>query len=236
MKIDILTLFPEMFKGPFEESIVKRAQDKKLIEIKIHNLRDWAKDKHKMVDDKPYGGEAGMVLRVDVVDAAISDLKSSAINHQPLIILLSPQGKKFSQQKAKDLSSLDHLILIAGHYEGFDERIRKHLIDEEISIGDYVLTGGEIPIMAVVDAVVRLIPEVLGKEESLMNETHSTSTIDHKQSLTRSDNRIQPLTIKKKHPVYTRPESFKGWSVPEVLLSGNHAEIEKWRKEKTEKR
>ena len=210
MKIDILTLFPEMFKGPFEESIVRRAQDKKLVEINIHNLRDWAKDKHKMVDDKPYGGGAGMVLMVEPIDSALQELKSKSSK----VVLLSPQGKKFSQLKAKDLSNLDHLILIAGHYEGFDERIREHLIDEEISIGDYVLTGGEIPTMAVVDSVVRLIPGVLGKEESLTNETHS-----EKGHI--------------KHPVYTRPEKFRDWSVPKVLLSGNHAEIEKWRKKKS---
>lgn len=212
MKVDILTLFPEMFKGPFSESIIKRAQEKSLVEINIHNLRDWAKDKHKMVDDKPYGGGTGMVLRVDVVDNAVTNLKSQTPKIKQKIILLSPQGKKFNQQKAKDLSSLDHIIMIAGHYEGFDERIREHLIDEEISIGNYVLTGGEIPAMAVVDAVVRLLPGVLGKKESLKNETHSKPGV-------------------KKHPVYTRPENFKSWSVPEVLLSGNHAEIEKWRRE-----
>lgn len=224
MKIDILTLFPEMFKGPFSESIIKRAQEKKLVEIKIHNLRSWAKDKHKMVDDKPYGGGAGMVLRIDVVHEAVINLKSLAPKIKQRIILLSPQGKKFSQQKAKELSSLGHLILIAGHYEGFDERIREYLTDEEISIGDYVLTGGEIPAMAVVDAVVRLLPGVLGDEKSLEGETHSMQHTVHRT-----------LHTNIKHPIYTRPENFKGWKVPEILLSGNHAEIEKWRKKKSRK-
>jgi len=212
VKIDILTLFPDMFKGPFSESIVKRAQKKDVVEIKIHNLRDWAKDKHKSVDDKPYGGGAGMVLRVDVVDDALQDLKKK----NSKIILLSPQGQKFTQSKAKELLKLDHLILIAGHYEGFDERIRENLIDEEISIGNYVLTGGELPAMVVVDSIVRLLPGVLGDKESLVDETHSKPG-------------------QKKHPVYTRPENFKGWKVPDTLLSGNHKEIEKWRKEKAKK-
>ena len=212
MKIDILTLFPDMFKGPFSESIVKRAQKKDVVEIKIHNLRDWAKDKHKSVDDKPYGGGAGMVLRVDVVDDALQDLKKK----NSKIILLSPQGQKFTQSKAKELLKLDHLILIAGHYEGFDERIRENLIDEEISIGNYVLTGGELPAMVVVDSIVRLLPGVLGDKESLVDETHSKPG-------------------QRKHPVYTRPENFKGWKVPDTLLSGNHKEIESWRKEKAKK-
>ena len=210
MKIDILTLFPEMFKGPFEESIVKRAQEKELVEINIHNLRDWATDKHKTLDDKPYGGGGGMVLMVEPIYKALKDLKTK----NSKVVLLTPQGKVFNQKKAQQLSKLKHLILIAGHYEGFDERIREHLIDEEISIGNYVLTGGELPAMVVIDSIVRLIPGVLGAEESLIDETHT------KPGYT-------------KYPVYTRPESFKGWKVPETLLSGNHKEIEKWRKKKT---
>lgn len=222
MKIDILTLFPEMFDGPFSESIIKRAQEKKLVEINIHNLRDWAEDKHKTVDDKPYGGGAGMVLMVEPIFNALQDLKAQDANslpssHNPHTILLSPQGKVFNQQKAQELSKLDHVILIAGHYEGFDERIREHLVDEEISIGDYVLTGGELPAMVVVDSIVRLIPGVLGDKESLANETHS-----------------EPGHTK--HPVYTRPEEFKGWKVPEVLLSGNHKEIKAWKQKEAKKR
>ncbi len=210
MKIDIITLFPEMFKGPFEESIIKRAQEKELVEINIHNLRDWATDKHKTLDDKPYGGGGGMVLMVEPIYKALKDLKTK----NSKVVLLTPQGKVFNQKKAQQLSKFKHLILIAGHYEGFDERIREHLIEEEISIGNYVLTGGELPAMVVVDSIVRLIPGVLGAEESLVDETHT------KPGYT-------------KYPVYTRPESFKGWKVPETLLSGNHKEIEKWRKKKT---
>jgi tRNA (guanine37-N1)-methyltransferase len=210
VKIDIITLFPEMFKGPFEESIVKRAQEKELVEINIHNLRDWATDKHKTLDDKPYGGGGGMVLMVEPIYKALKDLKTK----NSKVVLLTPQGKVFNQKKAQQLSKFKHLILIAGHYEGFDERIREHLIEEEISIGNYVLTGGELPAMVVVDSIARLIPGVLGAEESLIDETHT------KPGYT-------------KYPVYTRPESFKGWKVPETLLSGNHKEIEKWRKKKT---
>jgi len=207
MKIDILTIFPNIFT-PLEESIVKRAQEKKLVEIAIHDLRKWTTDKHKSVDDKPYGGGAGMVIRVDVVDKALIDLKSKSSK----VILLCPQGEVFTQSKARQLSGFKHIILISGHYEGFDERIREHLVDEEISIGDYVLTGGELPAMVVTDALVRLIPGVLGDEESLVGETHSTP--GHK-----------------KHPVYTRPENYNGWEVPEVLLSGDHKKINLWKKD-----
>ena len=213
MKIDILTLFPEMFKGPFAESIVKRAQEKGLVEIKIHNLRDWATDKHKTVDDRPYGGGAGMVIRVDVVDRALRSLRNKAQTAKWRVILLTPRGKVFDQQRAQKLSKFEHLILIAGHYEGFDARVHKYLVDEKISIGNYVLTGGELPAMILVDSIVRLLPGVLGAEESVVDETHT-----------------KPGYIK--YPVYTRPENFKGWKVPEVLLSGNHREIEKWRKKK----
>lgn len=214
MKIDILTLFSKMFKGPFEESILRRAQEKHLVEIKIHDLRDWAKDKHKTVDDKPYGGGPGMILRVDVVDSALKDLKSKSLNRKSRIILLSPQGKVFDQNKAKTFSKLENLILIAGHYEGFDERIRKHLVDDEVSIGNYVLTGGELPAMVVTDAIIRLLPDVLGDEKSLIDETHSISGY-------------------KKYPVYTRPEKYKNWKVPDVLLSGDHKKIEEWKKDKS---
>lgn len=210
MKIDILTLFPEMFRGPFEESMVKRGQDRALVDIKIHQLRDWAEDKHKTVDDKPYAGGAGMVLMVEPIDNALKSLRTK----DSKVILMSPQGKKYSQATAYKLAKEKHLIFVCGHYEGFDERIREYLIDEEISIGDYVLTGGELPAMVIVDSLVRLIPGVLGDEDSLKNETHSKK--GHK-----------------KHPVYTRPENYNGWNVPEVLLSGNHAEIEKWKKEKS---
>ena len=256
MKIDILTLFPEMFVGPFSESIVNRAREKELVEINLHNLRHWATDKYGTVDDKPYSGGPGMVIRVDVVDRALHEInyrmlrafgipalqdkfdslrslypwpkrprfarmheiknqksKVKMTNENSKIILLSPKGKDYNQQIAQKYSKLDHLILIAGHYEGVDERVAQYLIDEEISIGQYVLTGGEIPAMVVVDSVVRLLPGALGKEESLVGETHSKP--GHK-----------------KHPVYTRPEVYKGWKVPEVLLSGDHKEIEKWKTNK----
>lgn len=242
IKIDILTLFPEMFKGPFDESILRRAQDKLLVEINIHNLRDWAIDKHGTVDDRPYGGGAGMVIKIEPVYKALKALtsqtensklqipnsqqksKSKLPNQQSQIILLTPQGQVFNQKKARKLSKLDHIILIAGHYEGFDERIREHLVDEEISIGDYVLTGGELPAMVITDAVVRLIPGVLEKPEATKNESFQLTT--HNKLPT-------PLL---EHPQHTRPENFKGWKVPKVLLSGNHKEIEEWRKKESVKK
>lgn len=217
MKIDILTLFPKMFKGPFDESIVKRAIEKKLVEINIHNLRKWTKDKHKTVDDRPYGGGTGMILKVDIIDHALSSLKTKTLKlSNSKTLLLSPQGKVFNQKKAQKLSKLNHLILLCGHYEGFDERIRKNLVDEEISIGDYVLTGGEIPAMVLADSITRLIPGVLEKEEAVENESFSKLKIE---------NLLE-------YPQYTRPANFKGWKVPEILLSGDHKKIEKWRKKK----
>lgn len=209
MKIDILTLFPEMFEGPFKHSIVKRAQEKNLVEINTHNLRDWAVSKHKTVDDRPFGGGPGMLLKIEPVHTALEDLREGSSQ----VILLSPQGKTFDQKRAVQLSKEQHLILISGHYEGFDERIREHLVDEQISIGNYVLTGGELPAMIITDAVVRLIPGVLKKADATEVESHS------------KEGYIE-------YPQYTRPEEFKGWRVPKVLLSGNHAEIEKWRKKK----
>jgi tRNA (guanine37-N1)-methyltransferase len=220
MKIDILTLFPAMFKGPFDESIVKRAQDKKLVEIKIHNLRKWSKDKYKTVDGRPYGGGVGMIMRVDVVERAIVKIKNQKSNLRQ-IILLSPQGNVFNQKTAHRLSKLNHLILLCGHYEGVDERIRKYLVTEEISIGDYILTGGELPAMVVVDAITRLIPGVLEKPEATKNESFSKLKIEN--------SKIENLL---EYPQYTRPANFKGWKVPEILLSGDHKKIEKWRREK----
>ena len=204
MKIDILTLFPKMFAGPFAESIVARAQKKGLMEIKIHNLRDWATDKRGSVDDRPFGGGVGMIMTVDIVDRALAALKPGRV------ILLTPQGRVFNQKLAQNLSKIAHLILICGHYEGFDERIRK-LVDEEISIGDYVLTGGEIPAMVMVDAITRLIPGVLEKPEATKFESFS------------------PLL---EYPQYTRPADFKSQKVPEILLSGDHQKIADWRQQK----
>ncbi len=213
MKIDILTIFPEMFAGPFGESIVKRAIDQKQVEIKIHDLREWTEDKHRSVDAPPYGGGAGMVMRVDVIDKAVSSLRSK----ESKVILLDTKGKIYSQNEAVRMSKEKHLILIAGHYEGIDHRVHEEIADEVYSIGEYVLTGGELPVMVVVDSIVRLIPGVLGNPESLSEESYSEPG-------------------KREYPQYTRPSEYKGWKVPEVLLEGNHAEIEKWRKEKSGKR
>lgn len=206
MKIDILTLFPEMFVSPFNSSIIKRAESRDLIEINIHDLRKWGEGERRNVDDRPYGGGPGMLLRVDIVDNALKDLRTKASR----VILLDATGERFVQQKAVEFSKLDHIILIAGHYEGVDHRVHEHLVDETISIGDYVLTGGEIPAMLIIDSVIRLLPGVLGKDESSIDESHK-----------------KPGYLE--YPQYTRPEKYKGWDVPKILLSGNHAEINKWR-------
>lgn len=233
MKIDILTLFPDMFRGPFDDSMIKAAQVKGLVEINIHNLRDWTEDKHKTVDDRSFGGGKGMIIKIEPVYKALTELKlkkdSRFKNKDSRVILLSPQGKTFNQKKARELFQLDHLILLAGHYEGFDERIHKHLVDEEISIGDYVLTGGEIPVMVLVDTIVRLIPGVL-EPEAKQNESFSLIA----DSLSASTCVGKPAGHQQllDYPHYTRPEKFLGWSVPKVLLSGNHKEIEKYRLEK----
>jgi len=208
MKIEILTLFPEMFVT-LKESIIQRAQDKGLVEIAIHNLRDWSEDKHRTVDSPPYGGGAGMVMRIDVIDRAVTEIRGQRSGVK--VVLLDTKGPVYNQQKAKDLAKEDGLILIAGHYEGVDHRVHEHIADEVISIGEFVLTGGELPVMILVDSVVRLLPGVLGNEESLAEESYET-----------------PGKIE--YPQYTRPEEYKGWKVPEILLSGHHAKITEWRK------
>ena len=213
MKIDILTLFPKMFSGPFDESIVKRAQDKGLLDIQIHDLRDYGEGERRSVDDRPYGGGIGMILRVDIIDSALRKLR----NKESRVVLLDAGGEKFTQKKAVELSKVEHLILIAGHYEGVDARVHEHLVDEIISIGDYVLTGGEIPAMVIADAVTRLIPGVLPKPGAIELESFS------------EENLLE-------FPQYTRPEKYRSWKVPEILLSGNHKEIEKWRKQESLKR
>ena len=210
MKIDILTLFPDMFVSPFDVSIIKRAKSKGLIEIEVHDLRKWGEGTRRNVDDRPYGGGVGMILRVDIIDAALKDLRTK----NSKVILLDAAGTRYTEQKAQEFAKLEHIILIAGHYEGVDHRVQENLVDEIVSIGDYVLTGGEIPAMVLVDSVIRLIPGVLGKDESSVDESHK-----------------EPGYLE--YPQYTRPEDFKGWKVPEVLLGGNHAEIAKWRKEKS---
>ena len=211
VKIDILTLFPQMFTGPLSESILKRAQEKGAVEIKVHNLRDWAEDKHHTTDLPPYGGGAGMVMKIDVIDKAVAALKKE--NKKTKVILLDTKGEMYKQEKAKQLSKEEHLILIAGHYEGVDQRVHDHLVDEVICTGEYVLTGGEIPAITVVDSVVRLLPEVLGNPDSLTEESFNDK------------DQIE-------YPQYTRPEEYKGWKVPKILLSGNHKKISEWRKKK----
>lgn len=217
MKIDILTLFPNMFVGPFDESMLLAAKTKGLVDIKIHDLREWAIDKRGSVDDRTYGGGKGMIIRVDVIDSAIKSLKNSKLAKlkNSKIVLLDAGGSKYTQAKAQEYSKLENIILIAGHYEGIDHRVHENLVDEIISIGDYVLTGGEIPAMVLVDSIVRLIPGVL-ENEATQIESHS-----------------EPGMLE--YPQYTRPEDYNGWKVPEVLLSGNHKEIEKWRKENSKK-
>ena len=212
MKIDVLTLFPAMFAGPLDESIVKRAREAKLLDLKIHNLRDWTHDRHKTVDDKPFGGGPGMLLKVEPLFEAIESLQ----REKTKVILLSPAGRKFSQEIAREMAQQEDLILVCGSYEGFDERVREALADDELSIGDYVLTNGALPAMVVIDAVARLLPGVLGDDESSYDESFSHGLLEY--------------------PQYTRPAEFRGMKVPEVLLSGNHAEIENWRREQAKLR
>ncbi len=215
MKIDILTLFPEMFEGFLNTSIIKRARQDKYVEINIHNIRDYSKDPHKKVDDYPFGGGKGMVLMPQPIFDAVEELKKD----NSIVILMTPQGEPYYQEKAKELSTFNHLIIICGHYEGFDERILS-IVDEEISIGDYILTGGEIPSMVITDSVVRLIDGVI-EQESHENESFTDNLLDY--------------------PVYTKPQDFRGMKVPDVLVSGHHENIRKWRLEEqirktTEKR
>lgn len=216
MKISIITLFPKMISGFFEESIIKRAIDKKLVEIEIINLRDFAIDDYGAVDDRPYGGGAGMVIRVDVVHKALEKINPPAGGNKSRVVLTSPRGKLFNQDKAKEYSKIEHLIIIVGHYEGVDERVTS-FIDEEVSIGDFVLTGGELPVCMIVDSVVRLISGVLKKDEAVKEESFD---IKGKKLL--------------EYPQYTRPEEYKGLKVPEVLKRGNHKEIEEWRLKKAQ--
>lgn len=215
MKISILTLFPQMFQGPFDYSIIKRAIDKDQVEINFIDIRNFGIGKHKIVDDKPYGGGVGMVLKIDVlVNALKSVLDKDLEKDEQKIILMSASGKTYNQGKAREYSQLKHLIIICGHYEGVDERVLEY-IDEEISVGDFVLTGGEIPAMLIIDSVTRLIPEVL-KENATKYESFSDDLLEH--------------------PQFTRPEEFNGQRVPEILLSGNHKEIENWKREESIKK
>lgn len=223
MKIDVITLFPKMFESPFAESIIKRAIEKNIININTHNLRQWALDNYGTVDDKPFGGDIGMLLRPEPVYNALKEITNDQFlisNKKRKIILMSAGGKKFDQKKAEELSKLDNLIIISGHYEGFDQRIIDNMIDEEISIGDYVLTGGELPAMVIIDAVSRLVPGVLGKDESSLIESFSEIEVDGE--------RIRVP----EYPQYTRPREFMGHKVPEVLLSGDPKKIKKWQEDR----
>lgn len=208
MRIDYLTLFPEMFEGVLNHSILKRAQDKGMLAVNTVNFRDYAENKHNQVDDYPFGGGQGMVLKPEPIFNAQESLQQTA---ETRVVLMCPQGEPFTQEKAQELSEAEHLVFICGHYEGYDERIREHLVTDEISIGDYVLTGGELPAMTMTDAIVRLIPGVLGNQQSHEDDSFQDGLLEF--------------------PQYTRPREYRGMNVPEVLLSGNHARIDAWRRE-----
>jgi tRNA (guanine37-N1)-methyltransferase len=212
MRIDILTLFPEICRAPLNESMMKRAQTSHALDLRIHNLRDWTTDKHRIVDDAPFGGGQGMVMKPEPIFAAVESLRTDSSK----VILLTPQGRRFSQAIASELSAEQHLIFICGHYEGVDHRVAEHLVDLELSIGDYVLTNGAVAAVVVVDAVVRLLPGVLGDEQSAADDSFSVGLLEG--------------------PQYTRPAEFRGWKVPDVLLSGNHGQIAAWRTEQAKVR
>lgn len=240
MRVDVLTLFPEMFAGVFGSSILGKARDKGLISLNAINFRDYSGNKHGSVDDTPYGGGGGMVLKPEPIFRAVEDLlgrhaggeaagspeeEAPAVDPElapnasvrpPRIILMCPQGETFTQKKAEELAREDHLVFICGHYEGYDERIREHLVTDELSIGDYVLTGGELPAMVVIDSVTRLLPGVLGNETSAVTDSFSTGLLEY--------------------PHYTRPVEFRGWKVPDILLSGHHANVDEWRRKEALRR
>ena len=207
MRIDIITLFPEICRAPLSESMMKRAQENGMLDLRIHNLRDWTSDKHHVVDDAPFGGGQGMVMKPEPIFAAVESLKTK----ESVAVLMTPQGKRFDQKLANTMSRQNHLIVICGHYEGVDHRVVEHLVDEEISIGDYVLTNGAVAAVVFVDAVARLIPGVLGDDQSALDESFREGILEG--------------------PQYTRPSDFRGWKVPEILLSGDHGKIATWRKE-----
>lgn len=217
MRIDILTLFPDMFVSPLSSAIFKRAADRELLKIAVHNFRDCTHDKHHTVDDTPYGGGAGMVLKPEPIFEAVEAVKADLTPEEKStgipVILLTPQGRLFSHKIACELSAHNNLIFICGHYEGVDERVRQHLVTDEISIGDYVLSGGELAAMVVIDAVVRQVSGVLGSEDSVVDDSHANGLLEY--------------------PQYTRPPVYRDWAVPEVLLSGNHAQIAKWHREQS---
>lgn len=215
MRIDVLTLFPAMFAGPLDESIVKRARDAGILDLRIHNLREWAHDRHRTVDDTPYGGGPGMVLKPGPIFEAVEALKAAS-GKRTKVVLTSPAGRTFTQDVARELAAEESVLLICGSYEGFDERVREHLADDELSIGDFVLTNGALPAMVVIDAVARLLPGALGDDASSQDESFSHGLLEY--------------------PQYTRPVEFRGWRVPEILQSGNHSAIERWRRAQAMKR
>jgi tRNA (guanine37-N1)-methyltransferase len=208
IRFDVLSIFPEMLRSPLDFSLLKKAREKGLIEIGLHDIRNWAEDKHRMTDDAPYGGGCGMVMKVEPLERALKSIRRA--DAQSLVVLMTPQGETFHQKIAAEFAKQNQMILICGRYEGFDERIREHLVDREISIGDYILTGGELSALVVIDAVSRLIPGVLGNDASAAKESFSQGLLEY--------------------PQYTRPAEYKGWCVPEVLASGNHAQIERWQR------
>ena len=214
IKFDVLSIFPEMFASPLNFSLLKKAQEKSILNICLHDIRNWADDKHKMTDDAPYGGGCGMVMKVEPVEKALAAIRSP--EDDSLVVLMTPQGKTFNQKIAAQLAEKKQIIIICGRYEGVDERISEHLVDREISIGDYILTGGELAALVLIDAVSRLIPDVLGNPESTLGESFSHNLLEY--------------------PQYTRPAEYKGWKVPDVLLSGNHAQIELWHKRESLRR
>ncbi|MGM0844576.1 MAG: tRNA (guanosine(37)-N1)-methyltransferase TrmD [Bacillota bacterium] len=216
MKIDVLSLFPSMFSGVFGESILKKAEEKGAVQYNTVNFREFSDNKHGQVDDYPYGGGAGMVLKAQPIFDAVEALTSSSIEKKPRVILLCPQGERYTQRKAEELAEEEHLIFVCGHYEGYDERIREHVVTDEISIGDFVLTGGELGAMVIIDSVVRLLPGVLGNEDSPILDSFSSGFLEH--------------------PHYTRPSDFRGMKVPQELISGNHKIIEEWRERESLKR
>ena len=212
MRVDVVTLFPAMFAGPLDESIVRRARDAGILDLRVHDLRRWTHDRHKTVDDRPFGGGPGMVLKPAPLFEAVESLRGEGTR----VVLTSPSGRLFDQALAREWAGTGHLIFLSGSYEGYDERIRQHLVDDDVSIGDYVLTNGALPVMVMVDAVTRLLPGVLGDDASSVDESFSNGLLEY--------------------PHYTRPAEFRGWGVPDVLMSGNHAEIERWRRAQAARR
>jgi tRNA (guanine37-N1)-methyltransferase len=209
MKIDVLTLFPAMFAGPLDESIIKRARQAGILDLRIHDLRDWTHDRHRTVDDSPYGGGPGMVLKPEPLFEAVEALRAG-LGGKTKVILTSPSGRRFDQSVARELATEESLVFICGSYEGYDERVREHLVDDDLSIGDFVLTNGNLPAMVIIDTVARLLPGALGDDASSEDESFSHGLLEY--------------------PHYTRPAEFRGWTVPEILTSGNHAAVEKWRR------